>query len=113
MKRKCLVCEKGILEEVDNIIMELECYIFVAKGHRCSNCNEEFPYEEETKKFIDTSKKLAIWPEPLKLTRTLSKSGRGLVLRIPYDIEKQLNLKESTEINLSKIGNKIIIEPLN
>ena len=113
MKRKCLICEKGILEEVNDIIIELEGYVFVGKGHKCSNCHEEFPLEEETRKFIDTAKKLGIWPEPLKLSRTLSKSGGGLILRIPSDLEKQLNLKESTEVNLSKIGNKIIIEPIN
>lgn len=113
MKRKCLICEKGNLEEVNDIIIEIEGYIFVGRGHRCSNCKEEFPLEEETKRFVDTAKKLGVWPEPLKLNRTLSKSGGGLVLRIPADIEKQFNLKESTEISLSKVGNKIILEPLN
>lgn len=113
MKRKCLICEKGYLEEASDIITEIEGYIFVAKGHRCSNCKEEFPLEEETSRLIQTAKILGVWPEPLKLHRTLSKSGRGLVLRIPSDLEKQLKLKENTEINISKIGNKIIIEPLN
>lgn len=112
MKRNCLICEKGILEEVNDIIIELEGYVFVGKGHKCTNCNEEFPLEEETKRFIETAKKIGNWPEPLKLNRTLSKSGGGLILRIPLDLEKQMHLTESTEINISKIGNKIIIEPV-
>ena len=112
MKRKCLICEKGNLEEVLDIVLDIEGYIFVVKGHRCDFCKEEFPLEEESQKVIDISKKLGVWPEPLRLHRTLSKSGGGLILRIPSDLEKQLNLDESTEITISKIGNKIIIEPL-
>lgn len=110
-KRKCPVCEKGFFEEVEDIVLEIEGYIFITKGNRCSECKEEFPFEKETEKIIEVAKKLGVWPEPLKLHRTLSKSGGGLILRIPLDLEKQMNLKESTEINISKVGNKIIIEP--
>lgn len=109
--KKCLVCEKGGLEKVEDIIFELEGYIFIVKGERCSHCNEEFPYEEETQKTIEIAKKLGVWPEPLKLHRQLSKSGNGLVFRIPSDLEKQLRLKEHTKIIVSKTGNKIILEP--
>jgi len=110
MNRKCLACENGLLEEVSDIILEVEGYVFIAKGHRCTECKKEFPFEEETNKVISIAKKLGVWPEPLKLHRTLSKSGGGLILRIPSDIEKQLDLKESTEIIISKIGKKIILE---
>ena len=109
--RKCLVCEKGILNNVEDIILEIEGYVFVVKGDRCSTCNEEFPYEKETQRMIETAKKLGIWPEPLKLYSHLSKSGGGLILRIPVDLEKQLKLNENIEITLSKVGNKIVIEP--
>ena len=109
--RKCLICEKGNLEKVEDITLEIEGYIFIVKGHRCGNCNEEFPYEEETQKVIEIAKKLGVWPEPLKLYRHLSKSGRGLIFRIPHDLEKQLKLDENVEIAITKFGNKIIIEP--
>jgi transcriptional regulator NrdR family protein len=109
--KKCPICQKGNFEEVEDIILEIEGYVFVAKGHRCSQCGEEFPYQEETQKFIATARKLGIWPEPLKLYRHLSKSGGGLVFRVPNDIEKQLNLTEKTEISISKLGNKIVIQP--
>lgn len=109
--RKCKVCEKGNLVKVDDITLEVEGYIFIVKGERCSNCNEEFPYEEETQRTILIAKKLGVWPEPLKLYRHLSKSGRGLMFRIPNDLEKQLKLNENIEIAISKMGNKIIIEP--
>ena len=111
--RKCLVCDKGNLIEVGDITLEIEGYVFIVKGEKCDNCNDEFPYEEETQKAISTARKLGVWPEPLKLYRHLSKSGRGLVFRIPNDLEKQLKLNEKTEISITKVGNKIIIESEN
>lgn len=109
--KKCLTCEKGNLMKVEDIILNIEGYIFVVKGERCTNCNEEFPYEEETQKIIEVARRMGIWPESLKLYRHLSKSGGGLVLRIPSDLEKQLKLNENTEIVITKVGNKIVIEP--
>mgnify|MGYP001569757200 FL=1 len=109
--RKCLICNKGELVDVEDIILETEGYVFVVKGYRCNNCNEEFPYEEETQRTISVAKKLGIWPEPLKLYRHLSRSGGGLILRIPGDLEKQFKIDENTEIAISKIGNKFVIEP--
>ena len=109
--RKCLVCDKGELIEAEDIILEMEGYVFVVKGHRCNNCNEEFPYEEETQRTVSVARKLGIWPEPLKLYRHLSRSGGGLVFRIPSDLERQFKINENTEIAISKIGNKFVIEP--
>lgn len=107
--KKCLICEKGNLLEVEDIILEIEGYVFIVKGERCTKCNEEFPYEEETQKTILIAKKLGVWPEPLKLYRHLSRSGGGLIFRIPSDLEKQLKLNENVEIEISKIGNKIVL----
>ena len=45
------------------------------------------------------------------LYRKLSRSARGIVLRIPSDLEKNLNIKGDEKIAISKIGkNKILIE---
>ena len=65
--KKCLVCENGEMLKVEDIILELDGYVFILKGERCSNCNEEFPYQEETQRAINAARKLGIWPEPLKL----------------------------------------------
>jgi len=108
--KKCPVCE-GNMIQVEDITLELEGYVMILKGERCEQCREEFPYEKETQKAIDISHKLGIWPEPLKLKRHLSRSGGGLILRIPSDIEKQFKLNEKVEIAITKIGNKIILEP--
>mgnify|MGYP001559414290 FL=1 len=109
--RKCPMCERGELVKAEDIIFNIDSYIFILKGERCSKCNEEFPYGEETQKTIEVARKLGVWPEPLKLHRSLSKSGGGLILRIPMDIEKQMKLKENTPIEITKVGNKIVIEP--
>ena len=111
--RKCLICEKGELQKVEDITLEISGYVFVVKGERCINCQEELPYEEETERVINVSRKLGVWPEPLKLYRHLSKSGGGLIFRVPSDIERQMRLNESTEISIVKIGNKIVIEQEN
>jgi len=85
--------------------------IFVERGERCTNCGEEFIFEEEAQRTIEAARKLGIWPEPLKLHRSLSQSGRSLVLRIPRDIEQQLRLKAGEEVVISKIGHKMVVEP--
>src|SRR3989338_6930561 len=105
--RPCLNCEKGILEKAEDIILQISGYVFVTRGDRCSFCQEEFPDEKETERAIAAAKKLGVWPEPLKLHRHLSKSAGGLILRIPSDIERQLDLDENTEITVSKVGDKI------
>lgn len=109
--RKCPICGIGNFEKVEDIIMEIEGYVFVLQGYRCDKCREEFPFEDENQRMISTAKRLGVWPEPLKLYRRLSKSGGGLVFRIPADLEKQLKLDDKTEIGITKVGNKIIIEP--
>ena len=109
--RTCLVCEKGNLEKVEDITLEISGYVFIVTGERCTSCKEEFPYQEETERTISVARKLGIWPEPLKLYRHLSRSGSGLVFRIPSDIERQFKLNENVEIAISKVGNKIVIEP--
>ncbi|MBI4440232.1 YgiT-type zinc finger protein [Candidatus Woesearchaeota archaeon] len=108
--RKCPICNKGNLENVSDITLEIEGYIFIVKGERCTSCNEEFPHQEEAQRTISVARRLGVWPESLKLYRHLSKSGGGLVFRIPSDLEKQLKLSEKTEIAISKVGNKIVIE---
>ena len=106
----CPVCEKGNLTEVDNIISDIDGYVFVEKGQRCIKCGEEFVHEKDAQRTIETAKKLGVWPQPLKLHRSLSKSGRGLVLRIPSDLEKDFKLKPGESVSISKVGSKIVIE---
>ena len=108
---KCPICEKGNLEKVEDIILDVSGYIFIVSGERCNSCKEEFVNEKDTQKTIEISKRLGVWPEPMKLYRHLTKSAGGLIFRIHSDLERQLSLNEKTEIAITKIGNKIVIEP--
>ncbi len=109
--KTCPVCEKGNIIEVDDIVNDLDGYIFIIKGTRCTICGEEFIDETEGQKMINIAKRLGVWGEPLKLHRKLSRSARGTVLRIPTDIEENLHLKGNEEVAISKIGkDKIMIE---
>lgn len=110
--RTCDICEQGTLEKVEDISLEIEGYLFVMKGERCNSCHEEVHYEAEAKRAIAVAQRLGVWPEPMKLYRHLSRSGGGLVFRIPADLERQLHLDEKVEIAISKVGNKIVIEPI-
>ena len=107
----CPVCEKAELIEVDNIVSEVDGYVFIEKGQRCAECGEEFIHEKDAQRTIEVAKKLGVWPQPLKLHRSLSKSGRGLVLRIPSDLEKDFKLKSGESVSISKVGRRIVIEP--
>lgn len=108
--RQCPVCKKGNFDKVEDIVLDVEGYVFILKGERCNSCKEEFPYEDETQRAITVARRLGIWPEPLRLYRHLSRSGGGLVFRVPADIEKQLNLDENVEIGITKVGSKIVLE---
>lgn len=105
----CPLCENGLLAEVADITTELDGYIFVLKGKRCSSCSEEFIDEREGQPMIHSARKFGVWGNHLKLHRKLSKSARGTVLRIPSDIEKDFGLKGTEEIAISKIGDRRLL----
>ncbi len=109
--KKCPICEKGELIDVDDIISEIEGHFFIERGKRCNSCNEEFISEKVSQNTIEIARRLGLWGEPLKLHRKLSRSARGTVLRIPTDIEENLHLKGDEKVLISKIGkNKILVE---
>lgn len=104
--KKCPSCEKGELIEVDDIMNEIDGYVFVVKGRRCTSCKEEFIDETEGQKMIQLARKAGVWGEHFKLHRKLTKSGRGTILRIPSDLEENLQLKGNERVAISKLGNK-------
>ena len=107
--KKCPVCEKGNLMEVNDIVSKIEGHYFVENGTRCDKCGEDFIPEKVSQKTIEIARRLGIWGEPLKLYRKLSRSARGTVLRIPTDIEKNLHLKGDEVVAISKIGKKKLL----
>ena len=108
-ERKCPACGKGKLVFAEDIMSDIEGYIFVEKGDRCDRCGEEFITQEEGDKMIRIARRLKLWGEPLKLYRKLSRSARGIVLRIPADLEKNLKIKGDEKITIQKVGKKKIL----
>ena len=106
---KCPVCQKGNLVRVDDILSEVEGFAFVERGHRCPVCGEEFIDESDNDRTVKVARRLGIWGEPLKLHRKLSPSGRGVVLRIPEDLRRSMNLKGAETVSLAKVGKKRIL----
>jgi len=109
MAVKCPVCKKGEILPVDDIVSDIEGYLFVEHGERCSRCGEEFIPEEEGERTIRVARRLGLWGEPLKLRRKLSRSGRGVVLRIPADLQESLHLKGDEDVWVSKAGKKRLV----
>ena len=107
--KKCPVCGKGYLVSVDDLLSDIEGYVFVERGDRCDHCGEEFISEEEGDRMIRIARKLKLWGEPLKLYRKLSRSARGIVLRIPADLGKNLDIKGDEKVTISKVGKKKIL----
>lgn len=107
---KCPSCGKGRLNPVDDILTNLEGYVFVEKGFRCATCGEEFVPEEEGQKTIEIARRLGLWGEPMKLYRKLVKTAKGILLRIPNDMQRNLGLKGNEEIAISKVGKKLVID---
>lgn len=108
--KTCYACGGG-MRPVDDIINDLDGYILLSGGLRCAKCGEEVIPEDETRRMIVIARKLGIWGTPLKLYRKLSRSAGGTVLRIPSDIEHNMNLKGDERVAISKVGrNKILIE---
>jgi YgiT-type zinc finger domain-containing protein len=108
---KCPFCGKGILNRVDDILSEVGGLTFVERGHRCPVCGEEFIDEQETQRTIRVARRLGISGKPLKWHRRLSKSGRGVILRIPADLRRSMELKGTEGVSLSKVGKtRVVLE---
>lgn len=107
---QCPSCEKGKLTQASDIVSELDGHFFIQGGSRCSSCGEEFVSEKEGQKMIQAARKLGLWGEPLKLSRKLSKTKRGIIVRIPKDLENAMRLKGSEKISLSRAGRRIYID---
>lgn len=107
--KHCPVCEQRTLIDVNDITNDLDGYVFIVKGSRCRSCGEEFINEKEGQVMIQAARRLGVWGSPFKLHRKLSRSARGTVLRIPADFEKDLHLKGTEEVAISKVGQRRLL----
>jgi len=107
MEDKCILCE-GKLE---NKTIDYEVYgksvgKFSAKV--CKNCGEQWFDEETSKKIEEAEKKENLFG--LSRESKISYSGNSLIIRIPKEIVKFMNLKKESQIIISPENkNKIAV----
>jgi hypothetical protein len=97
---------------VDDILSEIDGLTFVEHGRRCSVCSEEFIDQKDANRTVKVARQLGVWGAPLKPKRKLSRSGRGIILRIPEDLRQSLGPKGTEAVVLSKVGTKKILVEL-
>jgi YgiT-type zinc finger domain-containing protein len=95
MENKCVLCEGELKEK----IVDYEVYgktlgKFPAKV--CEKCEEKWFDEETSRKIEEAEKKAGLFG--LSREGKISYSGNSLIIRIPKDIAKFMNLKKEDHI---------------
>lgn len=91
--------DKVVVEGINIGILDIEY---------CEKCGEEYFPEETMERVERELKKHGLWGVKRKQAN-LWKSGNSVLLRIPKDIAKQLNLKPDEKVTLYAEGNKRLI----
>ncbi|MBI2628528.1 YgiT-type zinc finger protein [Candidatus Pacearchaeota archaeon] len=97
MKNKCALC-KGELKEK---IIDYKVYgkiIGKFKAKVCNSCGEQWFDEETSKKIEDAEKKEGVFG--LSVETKIGYSGNSLIIRIPVELAKFMNLKRETRVLL-------------
>lgn len=105
--KKCPVCGKGKFEKgkIDEEMFGIVLGRFDAEI--CDNCGESFVDQDTMQRIEQKAKDLGIWGLAKKLK--ISKSGNSLVVRIPAEIARFLDLSEGEDIFLHPEGKKKIV----
>lgn len=119
--KTCPICDGEVIKiETTLSLFNDQIKINPITGYECPKCNEIFIDQEESKR-IDVLTDLPIYKEKIdqlqktqfRLRRKVGFSGRSLVVRIPKDIERVLDINDGDEIEIYPEGkNRLIIEKL-
>ena len=107
--RICPICEKGKLVKkvVPYSVYDIELGKFPAEV--CTKCGEQWFSEETAKKIEKIEKEKGLFG--LSKQSRIGYSGNSLIVRIPSEIAKFMNLKKETPVSIHPEGkNKILIE---
>src|SRR3989338_2858383 len=107
--RTCPVCEKGklIKKKASYSVYSIELGKFPAEI--CTKCGEQWFSEETAKKIEKIEKEKGLFG--LSKQSKISYSGNSLIVRIPKEIAKFLNIKKEKQILIHPEGkNKLAIE---
>lgn len=107
MENKCVLCEGNLKNEIINYkVHGMSLGKFPAKV--CENCNEKWFDEKTSKKIERAEKKANLFG--LSKESKISYSGNSLIIRIPKNIEKFMNLSKNSEVLIyPEDKNKIVI----
>jgi len=95
MIKKCILCDGKLNEKMVNYkIYGKSIGKFPALV--CNSCGEQWFNEETSKKIQEKEKKLKLFG--LSRETKISYSGNSLIIRIPRELAKFMNLKKETEV---------------
>lgn len=100
MKTYCGVCGKKT--EQEEVRDEIAPGVYI-RSTKCRACGEEWTAHEELRRAKEELKKLGY----TRLRRKLGKVGEALILRIPKDIQEQMNLKAGDYVDLYTTKNEV------
>lgn len=105
--KKCPICEKGNLKKgkIDEEMFGVALGRYDAEV--CDKCGESFVDQKAMDQIERKAKELGIWGMARKLK--IARSGNSLVVRIPADIARFLDLSEGEDVLLHPEGKKKIV----
>ena len=95
MTDKCALCDGKLNEKVVNYEIHGKS-IGKFPALVCNSCGEQWFSEETSKKIQEKEKKLKLFG--LSRETKISYSGNSLIIRIPKELAKFMNLKKETEV---------------
>lgn len=97
MENKCISCNG----KLKNKIVEYKIYgVSIGKFPAlvCNSCGEQWFSEETSRKIENKEKQLGLFG--LSIETKVSYSGNSLIIRIPKELAKFLNIRKETKVEL-------------
>ncbi len=97
MENKCISCNGKLKNKIVNyIIYGIGIGKFPALV--CDSCGEQWFSEETSRKIEEKEKQLGLFG--LSIETKVSYSGNSLIIRIPKELAKFMNIKKETKVEL-------------
>ncbi len=104
---KCIMCNKGMLEEKTVDYSEFGVLLGNYKGSVCNACGEIFFDSDTAKKIQGKSKELGLFG--LTKKTKVAQVGNSLAIRIPKEIADFIKLNKEKEVRIVPINQKELV----